>query len=55
MRAEHLKGWLEEAQKEDNVGVKAAEIEGTAEVLRGTGGQETEEKMEKAPLEMTNW
>ena len=55
MQAEHLKGWLEEAHKEENVRVKAAEIEGTAEVLRGTGEEEIEEKREKAPLEMKNW
>ena len=55
MRKEHLKGWLEEARKEELAAEKAEVTEGTAEVLGGTGGEETEEKMEKTAAEMSNW
>ena len=42
MRAEHLKGWLAEARKEEVAADKASAIEGMAEVLEGTGEEETE-------------
>ena len=34
---------------------KAAETEGTAAVLRRKGGEETAEKRDNAPAEVTNW
>ena len=46
---------MAEARKEETVAEKAAAAEGKTSVLRGTGGEETEDKMEKAPAEMTDW
>ena len=53
--AKHIKRWLSEARKEKAAAEKSAETEGTASVLGGTGGEETEERREKTPEEMKNW
>ena len=42
--------WKEEAEA-----AKITAIEGTTSVIVGPGGEETEERREKAPAEMTNW
>ena len=39
IRADHLKGWLAEARKEESARDKTAATEGAAEVLGGTGGE----------------
>ena len=54
MRAEHLKGWLAEARKEEAAAEKSAATEGTTSVLRGTGGEDKKEIREKATAEMRN-
>ena len=55
MRDEQLKGWLPEARKEEPVAAKVAATEGTEAVPMGEGGEEMEERREKAPADMTNW
>ena len=55
MQAEHIKGWLAEAQKEDASKAKIAATEGTLAVFGGIGGAETEDRREKTTTEMTNW
>ena len=55
MQTEHLKGWLVKAQKEEEAAAKAVVTEGTGVLLGGTGGEDTEEKKEKASADMTNW
>ena len=54
MRAEHIKGLLAEARKEDTVAGKTASTEGTTSVIGETGGEDTEEKRDKTPVEMTH-
>ena len=55
MRAEHNKGWLAEAQKEEAAAAQTAAVEGKTTVLGGSGGEETEEIRKKMPAYMTNW
>ena len=55
MRNEHIKGWLSKAQKEEAEAAKTSATEGTATILGGKGGKETEERREKTPAEMTDW
>ena len=45
MRAEHLKGWLAEAQKDKADAAKVAE--GKEVAIRGPGGEDTEGDKEK--------
>ena len=54
MQAEHLKGWLEEARKEEAAAAKVSATEGITEELGGTGGEETEERMDKESADMKN-
>ena len=39
MRAEHLKGWLSEARKEEAAAAKEKEAEGALASIGGTGGK----------------
>ena len=43
------------SESSSNGGYKVSATEGKTEVLGGTGGEETEERREKLPVEMTNW
>ena len=56
MWAEHLKGWLVEARKEEAAEAKAEATDVGASLLGGVGGGwRMEEKREKAAANMTNW
>ena len=55
MWAEHIKGWLTEARKEEAAILKIAATEGKTSVIGGTGGEDMEERGEKTPVKMTNW
>ena len=54
MRTEHIKGWLEEAQKVEVTAVKVAEE--ATEATGGTGEEDTEAEREMdTKKELTNW
>ena len=58
MRAEHLKGWLVEARKEEREEATAdhdTTTEGTTEGPDGMGREETKDIREKTPAEDSNW
>ena len=55
MRAEHLKGWLAEAQKEEAATAKSRAAEGTAEAIRVPGVEDMEGKRETETEGMTHW
>ena len=58
MRAEHIKGWMAKArkkEKEEAVTAQKSVEEGITALLRGTGGEDTEERKGKAPADMSNW
>ena len=55
MRADHLKGWLEESQNEEAAAAKVKVVEGEVEVIRGPGEKETEGKMEMETEAMMHW
>ena len=55
MPADHLKGWLVEARKEEAAAEKPAVTEGTVEVLGGTRGEEAKEERENTAVDMSNW
>ena len=55
MRAEHLKGWFSEAQKEEAAAAKTAVAEETGAVIGDTWGEYMEEIRETENEEMTYW
>ena len=56
MRSEHIKGWMVEVrkkEKEEAAAVQKEAAEGTTEVPEGTGWEDTDERREETPVEMS--